>query len=96
MIAALREWAAVEGVAPSSEARLGGRHARGRWAREYPRWPNTTVVSSRFGSGTRRWWRPAYRPSRPRIPTRTSSERFGPTRGGSDGANGLTIGVGGA
>jgi Homing endonuclease associated repeat len=50
VIAAVREWAALEGQAPSSEAWLGGRHARGRWAREYPRWPSTAVVSSRFGS----------------------------------------------
>jgi hypothetical protein len=37
VIEALERWAAVEGVAPSSEAWLGGRHAHGRWAREYPR-----------------------------------------------------------
>lgn len=50
VIEALERRVAVEGVAPSSEAWLGGRHAHGRWAREYPQWPSTAVVSSRFGS----------------------------------------------
>lgn len=50
VIAALKRWAAIEGQAPSSETWLGGRHARGRWAREYPQWPSTAIVSSRFGS----------------------------------------------
>lgn len=50
VIEALERWAALEGQAPSSEAWLGGRYAHGRWAREYPQWPSTGVVSSRFGS----------------------------------------------
>src|ERR1700733_11134353 len=50
VIEALERWAALEGQAPSSEAWLGGRYAHGRWAREYPQWPSSGVVSSRFGS----------------------------------------------
>ena len=50
VISALRRWTRLEGQLPSSEAWLGGRHAHGRWAREYPRWPSTAVVNSRFGS----------------------------------------------
>jgi hypothetical protein len=50
VIAALRHGAELEGRPPSTEAWLGGRYARGRWAREYPRWPSTGVVNGLFGS----------------------------------------------
>jgi len=50
VIAALRSWAELEGQPPSSEMWLGGRHARGRWAREFPRWPSTAIVVSCFES----------------------------------------------
>ena len=38
VIAALRRWEGFEGSAPRSDEWLGGRHASGRWAREYPAW----------------------------------------------------------
>ena len=50
VVAALRRWTRLEGRPPSAEAWLGGRYAQGRWAREYPRWPSSGVVSGLFGS----------------------------------------------
>ncbi|MGO9790552.1 MAG: transposase, partial [Solirubrobacteraceae bacterium] len=45
-----RRWAELEGSAPRSEQWLAGRHARGRWAREYPGWPSNATVVGLFGS----------------------------------------------
>ena len=50
---ALGRWSELEGRAPSSEEWLGGRHARGRWAQEYPAWPATGTVVNLFGSWNR-------------------------------------------
>ena len=53
VIEALKRWGELEGVAPRSEQWLGGRHARGRWAGEYPAWPATATVVKLFGSWNR-------------------------------------------
>jgi len=50
VIEALKRWGELEGCAPRSEQWLGGRHARGRWAQEYPEWPATATVVKLFGS----------------------------------------------
>ena len=53
VIEALMRWGELEDCAPTSEQWLGGRHARGRWAREYPAWPATATVVRLFGSWNR-------------------------------------------
>jgi Homing endonuclease associated repeat len=47
---ALIEWARLEGAQPSESEWKSGRAARGRWQREYPRWPAAHVARRLFGS----------------------------------------------
>ena len=47
---AIGRWARLEGAPPSIADWRQGRHARGRWRREYPRWPAAHVAARLFGS----------------------------------------------
>ena len=47
---AIGAWARLEGAPPSIADWRQGRHARGRWRREYPRWPAAHVAARLFGS----------------------------------------------
>jgi hypothetical protein len=49
VIEAIKRWTELEGSTPKSEQWLSGRHARGRWAREYPAWPANATVVRLFG-----------------------------------------------
>ena len=53
VIEALKRWTELDGCTPRSEQWLSGRHARGRWAQEYPAWPANATVVKLFGSWNR-------------------------------------------
>ena len=50
VIAAIHEWARLEGRAPRYDEWASGRHASGRWRDEYPRWPPAGTVQRLHGS----------------------------------------------
>ena len=50
VIAAINEWARLEGRAPRHDEWASGRHASGRWRDEYPRWPPAGTVQRLHGS----------------------------------------------
>jgi hypothetical protein len=49
VIEAINDWARLEGHAPRYDEWMSGRHATGRWRREYPRWPSAGTVQRLYG-----------------------------------------------
>jgi len=49
VIAAIKEWTRLVGRPPRYDEWTSGRHATGRWRREYPRWPSAGTVQHTCG-----------------------------------------------